>query len=62
MKRFLTMMLVGIAMNAMAGTDDYTNMEPLKLTVPEMKAELGTVTNEEYDLGSPHSQDGFRLL
>lgn len=50
MKRFLTMMLVGIAMNAMAGTDDYTNMEPLKLTVPEMKAELGTVTNEEYDL------------
>ena len=44
------MMLVGIAMNAMAGTDDYTNMEPLKLTVPEMKAELGTVTNEEYDL------------
>ena len=50
MKRFLNMMLVGIAMNAMAGTDDYTNMEPLKLTVPEMKAELGTVTNEEYDL------------
>ena len=50
MKRFLTMMLVGIAMNAMAGTDDYTNMEPLKLTVPEMKAELGTVTNEKYDL------------
>jgi hypothetical protein len=50
MKRFLTMMLVGIAMNAMAGTDDYTNMEPLKLTVPEMKAELGTYTNEEYDL------------
>ena len=52
MKRFLTMMLVGIAMNAMAGTDDYTNMEPLKLTVPEMKAELGTVTNEEYDLNA----------
>ena len=52
MKRFLTMMLVGIAMNAMAGIDDYTNMEPLKLTVPEMKAELGTVTNEEYDLNA----------
>ena len=52
MKRFLTSMLVGIAMNAMAGTDDYTNMEPLKLTVPEMKAELGTVTNEEYDLNA----------
>ncbi|MBO7116903.1 MAG: phosphatase PAP2 family protein [Prevotella sp.] len=50
MRRFLTLLLVGIAMNAMAGTDDYLNMEPMKLTVPEMKAELGTVTYENYDL------------
>ena len=50
MRRILTLLLVGIAMNAMAGTDDYLNMEPMKLTVPEMKAELGTVTYENYDL------------
>ncbi len=50
MRRLLTLLLVGIAMNAMAGTDDYLNMEPMKLTVPEMKAELGTVTYENYDL------------
>ena len=49
MRRFLTILLAGIAISTMANTDDYLNMEPLTLTVPEMKAELGTVTNEHYD-------------
>ena len=49
MRRFLTLLLAGIAISAMANTDDYLNMESLKLTAPEMKAELGTVTNEHYD-------------
>jgi len=37
---------------AMASAEgiDYKNLEPLTLTVPEMKAELGTVTYEDYDL------------
>lgn len=49
MRRFLTILLAGIAISTMANTDDYLNMEPLELKVPEMKAELGTVTNENYD-------------
>ena len=38
-----------IAVAAQANTDSYKDMETLKLTVPEMKAELGTATTENYD-------------
>ena len=49
MKHFLTAILMVIAVAAQANTDSYKNMETLKLTVPEMKAELGTATTENYD-------------
>ncbi len=38
-----------IAVAAQANTDSYKDMETLKLTVPEMKAELGTATTENYN-------------
>ena len=38
-----------IAVAAQANTDSYKDMETLKLTVPEMKAELGTAATENYD-------------
>ena len=49
MKHFLTAILMVIAVAAQANTDSYKDMETLKLTVPEMKAELGTATTENYD-------------
>ena len=59
MKHFLTAILMVIAVAAQANTDSYKDMETLKLTVPEMKAELGTATTENYDRGS---QNGLRFL
>ena len=52
MKHFLTAILMVIAVAAQANTDSYKDMETLKLTVPEMKAELGTAG----------SQNGLRFL
>ena len=49
MKHFLTAILMVIAVAAQANIDSYKDMETLKLTVPEMKAELGTATTENYD-------------
>ena len=49
MKHFLTAILMVIAVAAQANTDSYKDMETLKLTVPEMKAELGTATTENYN-------------
>ena len=49
MKHFLTAILMVIAVAAQANTDSYKDMETLKLTVPEMKAELGTAATENYD-------------
>lgn len=49
MKHFFTAILLCIASITYADTYNYKDMEPLKLEVPEMKAELGTVNNEEFD-------------
>ena len=46
MKRLLTAIFLTMTIAAQANTDSYKDMEPLKLTVPEMKAELGTFSNE----------------
>ena len=46
MKRLLTAIFLTMTIAVQANTDSYKNMEPLKLTVPEMKAELGTFSNE----------------
>ncbi|MCR5713249.1 MAG: phosphatase PAP2 family protein [Prevotella sp.] len=46
MKHLLTTIFLTMTITVQANTDSYKNMEPLKLTVPEMKAELGTVINE----------------
>ena len=50
MKHFLTALLVWVASTAFASADNYKDMEPLTLTVPEMKAELVTNTDENYDM------------
>lgn len=49
MKHFFTAFLLCIATITYADTDSYKDMEPLQLEVPEMKAELGTINNEEID-------------
>ncbi len=49
MKHFFTAILLCIASITYADTYNYKDMEPLKLEVPEIKAELGTVNNEEFD-------------
>lgn len=51
MRHFLAtiFMVIAVAAQANINTDSYKDMEPLKLTVPEMKAELGTVMNEDFD-------------
>ena len=49
MKHFFTAILLCIASITYADNYNYKDMEPLKLEVPEMKAELGTVNNEEFD-------------
>lgn len=49
MKHFFTAILLCIVSITYADTYNYKDMEPLKLEVPEMKAELGTVNNEEFD-------------
>lgn len=46
MKRLLTAIFLTMTIAVQANTDSYKDMEPLKLTVPEMKAELGTFSNE----------------
>ncbi len=46
MKHLLTTIFLTMTITVQANTDSYKNMEPLKLTVPEMKAELGTFSNE----------------
>lgn len=46
MKRLLTAIFLTMTIAVQASTDSYKDMEPLKLTVPEMKAELGTFSNE----------------
>lgn len=46
MRHFFTAILLVVAIAVQANTDNYKDMEPLKLTVPEMKAELSTVTND----------------
>ena len=60
MKHFLTAILMVIAVAAQANTDSYKDMETLKLTVPEMKAELGTATTE--NTKGSGSQNGLRFL
>ena len=50
MRSFLMTMLLGVFSVAFADNGNYKDMEPLKLTVPEMKAELGTITNERHDV------------
>lgn len=52
MKHFLTAVLVCISLAASAYTNNYKDMEPLKLDVPEMKAELAPVATENFDLHS----------
>ena len=52
MKHFLTAVLVCVSLAASAYTNNYKDMEPLKLDVPEMKAELAPVTTENFDLHS----------
>ena len=52
MKHFLTAVLVCISLAASAYTNNYKDMEPLKLDVPEMKAELAPVATANFDLHS----------
>ena len=52
MKHFLTAVLVCVSLAASAYTNNYKDMEPLKLDVPEMKAELAPVATENFDLHS----------
>lgn len=52
MRQFLITMLLGLSSVALANNDNYKDMEPMKLTVPEMKAELGTVTYENYEMNT----------
>jgi len=51
-KHLLTAVLVCISLAASANANSYKDMEPLKLDVPEMKAELAPVATENYDLNS----------
>ena len=46
MRHFFSAILLTVAIVAQANTDNYKDMEPLKLTVPEMKADFGTIANE----------------
>ena len=52
MKHFLTAVLVCVSLAASAYTNNYKDMEPLKLNVPEMKAELAPVATENFDFHS----------
>ena len=52
MKHFLTAVLVCVSLAASAFTNNYKDMEPLKLNVPEMKAELAPVATENFDFHS----------
>ena len=52
MKHFLTAVLVCVSLAASASVNNYKDMEPLKLDVPEMKAELAPVATENFDLHS----------
>lgn len=52
MKHFLTAVLVCVSLAASAYTNNYKDMEPLKLDVPEMKAELAPVATENFDFHS----------
>ena len=50
MRQFLIGIFMFVAAMASAESIDYSNLEPMTLTVPEMKAELGNVTHENYHL------------
>ena len=50
MKQILTALLLWATTNAVAfNVDNYKNLEPLTLDVPEMKAELGSISHENYN-------------
>ncbi len=68
MKHILTALLLWTATNASAfNVDNYKNLEPLTLDVPEMKAELGSLSNESYnkselDLNAPEPKMDFAFF
>ena len=67
MKRLLTAIFLTMTIAVQANTDSYKDMEPLKLTVPEMKAELGTFSNEngyrsELSLTAPEPKMDFAFF
>mgnify|MGYP002625487511 CR=1 FL=1 len=68
MKQILTALLLWAAMNVSAfNVDNYKNLETLTLDVPEMKAELGSLSNENYnkrelDLNAPEPKMDFAFF
>ena len=68
MKQILTALLLWVATNASAfNVDNYKNLETLTLDVPEMKAELGSISHENYnkselDLNAPEPKMDFAFF